>query len=230
MAMVHELKRFKSSKARITMKIIPLKSKKGTNITELFGLSRSGKTTLIKRLIKERKFDFGISPRKNRIIRIIKFLQFFFKHPIRTIGLFSNIYTNHIKLDIPLRDKIMIFLMRNSYLISVLSKEGDVRNQSKKVLVDEYMVQSILMILQKKSTRKQIEKVIRLLNPSCNILIVEESSKKRYERFRQHRFPGGHINEKYSLKWMKNQEYNYKIIKEILLEQYDKEEKDTNLR
>ena len=74
------------------------------------------------------------------------------------------------------------------------------------------------MILHKKSSKKEISSILQALPNSNEILLIESSKKERYERIGKTRFPGEQINKKYSMIWMKNSEFNYEIIKKILLE------------
>lgn len=202
------------------MKLTYLVNKKTkTNSLELFGLSRSGKSTYAESLAGG--FDLIKNP-KNKFALFWNFSKFLFKNPIKTLKLFSILNSNKLSLkSLTFSEKFRIFLMRNSYLLAVLAKTKYLKS-NKPTIFDEFLTQSIFIIIQSKSTKKELEKVLSLLNSPCNILLFEELKFVRYKRFAQHRFPGGHINKEYSLEWMKNQEHNYKLIKELLLEKYKK--------
>jgi|SRR3989344_1021943 len=205
------------------MRILRLKNLKGSNslkTIELFGLSRSGKTTLLKKLIGKGNKGLlaeGISFQK----KLFLFFKYFLIHPLKTIYLFYKLNTNWIILpSLKARDYFFICKMRNSYLASVLAKYQIVKNLKEKIYLDEFLIQSIFMIIQNKSDKYEIRAILNMLPPFGDILIVESSKIERYERIKNTRFPAQQINKNYAVKWMKNSEYNYEIIKKILIKKY----------
>ncbi len=187
---------------------------------ELFGLSRSGKTTLLKDLIKKGNkgllTDY-ISLQK----KIFLSLRYFLIHPLKTVYLFYKLNTNWIVLPfLKPKDYFLIWKMRNSYLSSVLAKYQIVKNSKDKIYLDEFLIQSIFMIIQRKSNKKEIMDILDRLPPSGEILIIGSNKIERYNRIKNTRFPAQQINKDYSIEWMKNSEYNYKIIKKILIKKY----------
>ncbi len=207
------------------MRILLLKNLRGKDknklkTIELFGLSRSGKTILLKELIK--KGNKGILIEDISSQKKLFFLfKYFLKRPIKTLCLFSKLNTNWIiSNNISLKDYIKIFKMRNSYLASVLAKYQIVKNSKEKIYLDEFLVQSIFMTIQKKSNEEEIAAILDMLPPSGEIMLVESNKKERYKRIKNTRFPAQQINKDYSIEWMKNSEYNYKIIKKMLIKKY----------
>lgn len=187
---------------------------------ELFGLSRSGKTTLLKELIKKGNKGLlteNISSKR----KLFSFLKFILIYPLKTAYLFFKLNTDWIVLPfLKFKDYFLIWKMRNSYLASVLAKYQVVRNSKERIYLDEFLVQSVFMVIQNKSDKDEIWRVLNRLPPSGDILIVESNKTERYKRIKNTRFPAQQINEDYALKWMLNSEYNYKIIKGLLIKKY----------
>jgi len=203
-------------------------------IIEFFGLSATGKTTS-KNKLKEEGFNITNVDDVTNFKKFIFFLKYFICNPLSTKYLFYKLNTNNIKSkEIPLFDKLKISLMRNSYLLAVLSKQQRIAKYKKIkeiIFSDESPFQSIFMILQTESDEKTIRKIIKYLPKSDLICLFEREKKERHKIYNQKdskinfrkKFPGGHINEKYAQTWMENMEYNYKIIKKIILKKYKKE-------
>ena len=82
-------------------------------------------------------------------------------------------------------------------------------------------MQSIFMIFQKKSSEDELRNLFKILPKSRKIMIVESSEKDRYERIKKTRFPAQQINKEYAIAWMKNMEYNYNLIMQILRDYYN---------
>lgn len=204
----------------LLLKNIGEKDKDRLKIIELFGLSRSGKTTLLKELIK--KGNNGLlTDNMSFQEKLFLFLKHGLIHPLRTAGLFYKLNTNWIISPFfKVRDYFLIWKMRNSYLASVLAKYQAVKNLKEKTYLDEFLVQSVFMIIQKKSNKENIMNTLDILPPSGKILIIESSKVERYKRIKNTRLPAQQINKYYAIEWMKNSEYNYEIMKNILIEKY----------
>jgi len=190
------------------------------NTVEFFGLSRSGKTTYLKELIEKGRKGFP-SERFSAWRKAVYFIGHLIKNFSKTVGLFSKLNKNWIKMDdLGGMDYIKIFWLRNKYLASVLGKYEILLGEKGETFVDEFLVQSVFMILQKKSSERKIREVLENLPKSNKILLIESDKKKRYERIKQTRFPAQQIHESYSKRFMKNSEHNYEIIKKILESRY----------
>ena len=186
--------------------------------TELFGLSRSGKSSLLREIgkIKEKRV---YALKLNIFKKLFYLIKFTIKNPFKTVILFSKTNLNWIYLnELNFFEYIKIFLMRNSYLIHVLAKYEIINK--KNCYVDEFIMQSIFMIIQKKSNKKEILSLLKTLPLSGKILLIEKSKKERYERINRTRYPAEQINKFFAVKWMDNMEFNYKILRKILFENY----------
>lgn len=198
-------------------------------VVELYGLSRAGKTTLLKKLISEGNKGL-LSEDLTSKEKLFFFLNHFIREPIKTTKIFYRTNTNWLILkDIQLKCYIEMFFLRNSYLAAVFAKYEKLRKSRKVTFVDEFLIQSLQIILQKKSSKKEILAVLKTLPKTGEILLLESSIKERYDRIKKTRFPGEQISREYAMVWMKNTEENYKIIKEILHKHYGPVEKNLRL-
>lgn len=207
------------------------------NIIEIFGLPKSGKTTLLKYLKKNNKNVIISSYQKNPHIvgdtslikshsfskKLLVFINHFTKHPIKTTYLFYKLNTNWITIpELKISDHLRIFIIRNSYLASVISKYYIAKNQNQTVYLDELIFQSLFIILQKKSTENEINKTLKRLPKPEKILLIEvdevEREKRSQKSFRE--TPTSKLSLNYLKTWRKNQEFNYNIIKIILKKYY----------
>ena len=123
--------------------------------------------------------------------------------------------------------------MRNSYLIGVLAKYEYLKNKKENIFTDEFSLQSIFMILQKKSNEKEIRKIIKKLPKSDYLFLFEGNKEWRHKAYQKKHpvhggtlMPGSGIDKDYAEEWMKIMEYNFEIIKKIIFEDY-KEDKET---
>ena len=205
------------------MKIICFENlERENNIVEIFGLAKSGKTLLFKELIK--KGYKGLSHEEiSTAQKILFFLEFFLKRPLNTIYFFYKTNTNWIKLkSLAFKDYFEIFKMRNSYLAAVLSKYEIAKKYKRKILVDEFLLQSLFMILHKKANEQEIRKIMEKMPHSGDILLVEESRKKRLNRLRNRKTPARNLNKEFLEIWWTNIEFNYNIVKRMILKKYKK--------
>jgi len=183
-------------------------------IIELFGLSRAGKTTYKEELLSK---GYKTIKEPKNIIKFFYFLKFFIKNPLKTLYFFYKLNSRYLKLQkFSIINYTKMFLMRNSYLLGVLSKNEQLVKTKGLVVIDEFSIQSIFMILQKKASEKEIKILLKKLQKSDIIYILEIDEKTRYERFKKTRFPAQWIEKEYAKTWMKNSEFNYKIIKKCL--------------
>jgi len=190
-------------------------------IIEFFGLSKTGKTNFKNKIVSSEYLILNqesLSPFK----KIILFSKYLIKRPINTFYIFYKLNTNNLS------KKFKVIKMRNTYLITVLAKYELIKNLQKKILLDEFFLQSLFMIFQKKSTKSEIKKILTSFPNSDFILLFERSKKERYEIYEKPHtsfnnptmYPGGWIDINYAKKWMEIMEHNYEIIKEIILENY----------
>ncbi len=186
------------------------------NIVEIFGLAKSGKTTLTQKLVENGNnaiFHENIPYYK----KLFFFFKHIFKHPIGTFYLFYKTNTNWIVLpQLRFKDYSQIFLMRNSYLALVLSKYELAEKQKQKVLIDEFLLQSLFMIFHKKTSESEILSVISKMPRSNKILLIEESKRVRDKRFENRKRPARNLNKAFLKIWRSNLEENYTKIRKIL--------------
>ncbi len=203
------------------MKIILFENNKSDlNSIEVFGLPKAGKTTLLNKLAKKgrNKIDFeNISLLK----KLLLFLKYFMKHPFKTSYIFykMNIEWETMK-DATLKDYVDFFRMKNSYLSAVLAKYELIASQKKEVYIDEFIFQSLFIMLQNRASEKQISNLLSRLPSSGKILLIEETKKERYKRWSAIKNPARNLNLAYRMLWWKNMEANYPIIKKILENKY----------
>ena len=206
-------------------------------IIEFFGLSKSGKSTLKRRLDREGYFVSKTSVLKtqdpNYLIKSMSFLKHFIINPLDTIYLFYKLNANKVPMKISLYSRLRIFKMRNSYLVSVLGKYEQIKNNKEKVFVDEFSFQSLFMIMQAKSNKKEFINILKKLPKSDYLFLFERNKNKRDIAYRiPHIYkpgatllPGSWIDKDYASALIDSMEYNFKIIKKIILEYY-KRDKD----
>jgi len=184
-------------------------------IIEFFGLSRTGKTTLMEKI---RNKNFRTLTETSDLIKLFYFLRRFFKSPIKVSYLLYKLNRNYLKLkQSSFKKYLQISIMRNSYLIGTLSKYERAITKKGIVISDELPTQSLFMILQSKSTAEEVKKVLAAL-PLPEILFIFELPKKFRElRHKSTRYPAQWIDKSYALDWLENSEFNYEIIKKELL-------------
>ncbi|MDO8509354.1 MAG: hypothetical protein Q7S27_06765 [Nanoarchaeota archaeon] len=205
------------------MAIFLLERKKTLNIlncTEIFGLTKSGKTTYLRQRVK--KGEQVLFVEKGKFFsKVVNFLKYASKNPTNVLYLFFRLNSNWIYLkELTLKDYLVIWKMRNYYLAAVLSKYEKLKWSKENYFVDEFLLQSLFMIFQVKSSEENIKKIISRIPKSKNVLIIEAPPKIRYSRISNVKNPATKLSSEYKLKWVKNSEYNYETIKKILLEEY----------
>ncbi|GEM_PF-4010163 len=203
-------------------------------IIEFFGLSNSGKSVLKKELVKEGypvlKFE-----KITFLTKIMLLLKSFFFHPIRNLLFFTKLNSNHLNINMSLSTKISSFLLRNSYMASVLAKEEYIKNFQQNIYTDEYFFQSLFMILQKKASKEEINNVLKLI-PKSDFLVLFEGNKTLREKAynikhpsrRGTLLPGSHISREYGKIWMESMEHNFELVKKSILNEYILENNDLN--
>lgn len=196
------------------------KPNENMNITEIFGLPKSGKSTFIEKLKKEKMPVIGFKS-KPSIIKLFYFFKYALKRPCSTMLLFYTMNKNKADFNLSFADSIKIFLMRNSYLSAVLAKQEFLSN-AENAYVEEFSMQSLFMLFHSKASRKQIEEAMALLPLPSRIILLEEKRSIRYNRWNKIKNPARNINIGYRMKWWANMEKNYPIIKRIISEGYFK--------
>ena len=202
----------------MTIIVLEKKTNELRNVTEVFGLPKAGKTTLTKRLERRKEVLNWKGVGGNR--KLYYFLKYVFLHPLSSSYLFYKLNSHKIKMDhLGGKEYSLIWRMRNSYLSSTLAKYEYLK-WHKGIIVDEFALQSMFMILQKKSDKKELWNVMGCLPDSGKILLVETNDKERYGRLSKIKKFSRDLDKEWKMKWWKTIEHNYKIMKEILKERY----------
>lgn len=197
-------------------------------IIEFFGLSNSGKS-VFKKEIASKGYAVSLTEKENYARKLILFLNYLFLNPASTIYLFYCLNSNFLKVkNLSFFKQIRIFLMRNSYLALVLAKYSQANQKKERIFIDEFSFQSLFMIFQKKSKEEEIANVIKRLPRSDFIFLFEGNKSLRYRAYSTpHPFkkgatllPGSWIDKAYAKEWMKTMEHNFRVAKEIILENY----------
>jgi hypothetical protein len=189
------------------------------NCTEVFGLPKAGKTTLLRKSFKQEEVLNwnGVSNKR----KLALFFSYLSKNTLNSFLLFWKMNTNWIGLkELTWNDYWVIFRMRNSYLVSVLAKYQHIVDLRKEILTDEFFLQSLFMILHRKSTAREIGEIVKLLGFSRNLVLVEAEDKERYRRLGKIKKFSRNLDSKFKMVWWKNIEYNYKLIREGIFEEY----------
>ncbi len=201
-------------------------------IIEFFGLSNSGKSVL-KRELEKKGYKVSKPEKISRTMKFFLFIKHLILNPLNSLYLFNKLNSNRIQINLSPEKKALIKKMRNSYLIGVLAKYEYLKNKKENIFTDEFSLQSIFMILQKKSNEKEIRKIIKKLPKSDYLFLFEGNKEWRHKAYQKKHpvhggtlMPGSGIDKDYAEEWMKIMEYNFEIIKKIIFEDY-KEDKET---
>ncbi len=200
-------------------------------IIEFFGLSNTGKSMLKRKLAEDgyeiSKNDFSFFK------KLFLFKKHLILHPITTFYLFVKLNFNHLKFDSSnLAKRFKIFRMRNSYLALVLAKYESLKNKTGNVFMDEFSFQSLFMIFQKQSNEQEIRRILKKLPKSNHLFLFEGKNEWRYKAYEKKHpkrkgtlLPGSGIDFEYAKKWMETMEYNFEIIKKVILKDFTKDKK-----
>lgn len=200
-------------------------------IVEFFGLSNTGKSVLKKELEKK-GHKVSKTEKLSKTRKFFLFIKHLILNPLDTFYLFKKLNSNNIQMTISSEKKSAVKKMRNSYLIGVLSKYEYLKNKNENIFTDEFSFQSLFMILQKKSNEHEIKKIIGKLPKSDFLFLFEGKKEWRHKAYQKKHpvhsgtlMPGSGIDKNYAEKWMEIMEYNFEIIKKIILDDY-KEDKE----
>lgn len=202
------------------MNLLILKRKDAQEkLIEVFGISRTGKTTTLKGL--KAKGEKIISPDDVGFMsKFYNLSKFTLKHPLKTIYLFYKTNTNHITLkELKSIEYLKILSMRNSYLGSALAKSEIIKTLNyERIYTDEFSLQLIFMIYQRKMTKEELQKLLPKLPKANKIIFMWIDKEIRYQRSYIDGFPAQKISNDYAMAWMETMEYNFELIKEVLKE------------
>jgi len=200
-------------------------------IIEFFGLSNTGKSVLKKELEKK-GYEVSKSEKISKTMKFFLFIKHLILNPLDSFYLFKKLNSNRIQINFSPGKKSLIRKMRNSYLAGVFAKYGYLKNKKDNIFTDEFSLQSLFMILQEKSNEKEIRKIIKKLPGSDYLFLFEGNKEWRHKAYQKKHpihsgtlLPGSGIDKDYAEEWMEIMEYNFEIIKKIILQEYieDKE-------
>ncbi len=201
-------------------------------IIEFFGLSNTGKSVLKKELEKK-GYAVSRTEKLSKTRKFFLFIKHFVLNPFNTFYLFKKLNSNSIQISLSSENKSLIKKMRNSYLAGVLSKYEYLKNKNENIFTDEFSFQSLFMIFQKKSNENEIKRILKRLPKSDYLFLFEGKKEWRHKAYQKKHpihsgtlMPGSGIDKNYAEKWMEIMEYNFEIIKKIILEKYE-EDKET---
>ncbi|MDP2672766.1 MAG: hypothetical protein Q8O84_03055 [Nanoarchaeota archaeon] len=201
-------------------------------IVEFFGLSNTGKSVL-KRELEKKGYKVSRPEKISKTMKFFLFVKHLILNPLNSIYLFNELNSNRVQINLSPEKKSLIRKMRNSYLVGVLAKYEYLKNKEENIFTDEFSLQSLFMILQKKSNEKEIRKIIKKLPKSDYLFLFEGNKEWRHKAYQKKHpihsgtlMPGSGIDKDYAEEWMEIMEYNFEIIKKIILENYQ-EDKET---
>lgn len=201
-------------------------------IIEFFGLSNTGKSVLKKELEK-RGYKVSRTEKLSKTRKFFLFIKHLILNPLDALYLFKKLNSNKIQIPLSSEKKSAIKKMRNSYLVGVLSKYEYLKNTKQNIFTDEFSFQALFMILQKKGSENEIKKILERLPKSDYLFLFEGKKEWRHKAYQKKHpihggtlMPGSGIDKNYAEKWMEIMEYNFEIIKKIILENYS-EDKET---
>ena len=200
-------------------------------IIEFFGLSNSGKS-ILKRELEKKGYKVSRPEKISKTMKFFLFIKHLILNPLSSIYLFNKLNSNRIQINFSSKKKSLIRKMRNSYLVGVLAKYEYLKNKKENIFTDELFFQALFMILQKNSNEKEIKQIISKFPKSDYLFLFEGNKEWRHKAYQKKHpihsgtlMPGSGIDKDYAEEWMEIMEYNFEIIKKIILQEYieDKE-------
>lgn len=197
-------------------------------IIEFFGLSNSGKSAFKKKLDKKGLRTFQ-QQELSFFQKICLFMRYFLFHPLSTLYLFIKLNSNRISnIPLSINKRFKIWRLRNFYLAFVLAKYELFKKENTRIFTDEFSFQSLFMIFHKRTDKQEILNVLKKLPKSDIIFLFEGQTHLRYRAYKKKHplypgatlLPGSRIDKNFANEWMKIMEYNFRIVKEIILEKY----------
>lgn len=180
------------------------------NSLQFFGLPGSGKTTILKGLVKNFPEKYEEIPKFGKLKRFFLFTLFCFRFPVISLNFFALVFQNNKKLF-----KYVFHLVTISFACHMFV----ILNKSKKVfLIDEGIAQRFLSVAYKKYSLKQAKRYTKFIKRlSCSVVITEGGNFSRFEiepdRMTSYR---NLLGEDYYKNWSENLSYNFDLIsKEI---------------
>lgn len=196
-----------SDRWRIYLKVLFCMSK---NSLQFFGLPGSGKTTILKDLVKNFPDKYKEIPKFGKLRRLFLFILFCFRFPYISLNFIVLIFQNNRKILRYVFHLVTISFASHMYII--LSKSQKV------FLIDEGIAQRLLSVAYKKYSLRQVKRYKKFIKKlSCPVVITEGGNFGRFEiepdRMTSYR---NLLGEDYYKNWSENLSYNFDLIsKEI---------------
>jgi hypothetical protein len=195
---------------------------KETNYFELYGLSKSGKTTLNVYLKKQNYRTISVL-KKDKIYYLFCGIV---RNPIQAIlYLFNghkNFALNGVTCTMNVLGTLRGWILMHSYCCAVIAKRGYISTIEKPFFIDEYYLQSSFMQNQDVvQPTKQSSFLNGLIFPNY-ICIVSCAPLERKKRLARIGYPGESIHRTYAKEWMNNNESNHLFMLDYIKEHYNK--------
>ena len=181
-------------------------------IIEFFGLSHVGKTYKLLKLEAQGKNYYKYTD-TTKLKRLFYFIVWLLKHPYRTAYLFYKMNLNAMK-----GSGLRLILMRNSFLAGVLAKSEILNKRTGTIYTEDLGLQSLFAIFHKKTTEKEVIKVINMLPIADKVMIIEADMKLIKERFKKGRYPYEECGEEIAKAVMEVCFINYPLFKKVIEE------------
>jgi hypothetical protein len=184
-------------------------------IINFFGLSGAGKTYYSIKSFIDHKYK--VIKINNRFEKYFFVFIFFFIHPVSSVFLIKATISENIN-----NKRLLIYKIKH-LLFLVLARQGKSSFYGD-VVVDDGLFQFLLIIFERKISYNDLAPFRNFLKDKKTIAyIVEANRETRLARMeKRNRFPRRSIfGKEYFYKWLEVEEYNYIIIKEFIMKNFD---------
>ena len=187
-------------------------------IIELYGLTRSGKTYLAKKLNKK---GFELASYNSKFLKYANSFIFFVRNPIISSDLIHrlNKFSNSSVSLMNLRKRIKLRIIRNILLLATMASYNKAQSSNEDIILDEGFFQIIHTIYEEKSSKERINEIMNII-PKPDLLVIINSPKKiRMKRLMDKGYPRkDEFGEKYFKEWHLTMKHNDLLINKILVE------------
>ncbi len=178
------------------------------NSIQFFGLPGSGKTTILKELVKRFPNSYVLPPRFKRLKRFALTVLFIFSFPKISFIFIFLIFKNPIKLWGYIFHLLSLSFATHVYVLKQKNKNI--------FLIDEGIAQRLLSVAPRKFTLNESEKYIKLISKiNSPIILTSGGNFSRFEiepdRMTSKR---NILGNKYYKNWSENLAYNFNLLSE----------------
>ncbi len=180
---------------------------------QFFGLPGSGKTFILREMLKDSPDLFEPVPHIKRFARIKLSIIFIFVFPALSFKIFQLLFRNKIKLWGYLLHLLTVSF--SSHMYAILH-----RKDTKVFLIDEGIFQRILSVSPDLLSEDQLSDLVKLCRRlSSKVLIVEGGDFGRFVSEPDRMIsPRNKFGESYFIKWKKDLIGNFDILKKLIME------------